>query len=113
MVLVFCLPPVAIDCQCCELSSNQKQVYILKIPKYAVYSKNQDFDELKHVLSLNETEMVTGNDLNDMSGKVNYYSKPYSWKMFPASLLRPLLGVGCVSLQGLYLLHFGVKRGLF
>ena len=44
MVFVLCLHPSAVDCQYCELY-NEKQ----DIPKYVVYSKNQDSDELKHV----------------------------------------------------------------
>ena len=52
MVLVLCLHPGCVDCQHCELSSNNQSQELNEkkdIPKYVVYSKNQDSDELKHV----------------------------------------------------------------
>ena len=54
--LVICLNLVTVYCQHCELSTkdqhqelNQKQVDNFKAPKYVVFSKNQDSEELKHV----------------------------------------------------------------
>ena len=52
MVLVLCLHRGAVDCQYCEMSSNNQAQELNEkkdIPKYVVYSKNQDSDELKHV----------------------------------------------------------------
>ena len=55
-MLVLCLYLSSVVCQYCELSSkdqhqdlNQNQVGNLKTPKYVVYAKNQNSDELKHV----------------------------------------------------------------
>ena len=55
-MVVLCLYLRSVVCQYCELSSedqhqdlNQKQVDNFKAPKYVVFSKNQDSEELKHV----------------------------------------------------------------